>query len=181
MSASKRLPSFSWMRPTTGKVREALISSLAPYLENARVLDIFAGTGSLGLAALDAGASEAWFIEGDKRSFKILAENVASRKNEQIKLILGKLPAALDRLSGVFDIIIADPPYDSKDGDAAFSNLERYAAPGAIVVFEHHHKHIFPEKQGALVQIKQKKYGETMLTYWQKQENSSEGEESPCI
>ena len=71
MNKNPRLPSRTWMRPTTSKTREALTATLRPYIdESSKVLDLFAGTGSLGLALLEEGCAEATFIEGDRRSLK---------------------------------------------------------------------------------------------------------------
>ena len=90
---SRRLPSHAGMRPTTAKVREALMAILGPALEGARVLDLFAGTGSLGLAALEEGAAEVLFVEGDARSLKVLHQEVGERG----RIVRGRLPAALAR------------------------------------------------------------------------------------
>lgn len=165
--SNKRLPSRSWMRPTTAKTREALIASLQPYItETAAVLDLFAGTGSLGLALLEAGCAQAVFIEGDRRSLKFLQEQTGG----QGEIICGDLPKALERLRGRrFDIIVADPPYNSKEGPETLLKLSPYTAEGGVVVFEYHHKEEYPQDFQDFVIIKRKRYGETALTFWQKQ------------
>lgn len=158
----KRLPSRTWMRPTTNKVREALISTLLPYLPEAMVLDLFAGTGSLGLAALDAGAREAVFIESDPRSLKFLAQETLGRG----KAILGKLPQALERVQGKFDIIVADPPYNSPEGPLTLQQAANLLTPEGWLVFEHHHKEDYPDDTPLLTLVKRKRFGETALSFW---------------
>lgn len=174
MSKSKRLPSRDWMRPTTGKTRESLMASLANELVGARVLDLFAGTGSLGLAALEAGASEAVFVEADNRSLKFLREEMNQEiariglDEKAIHIVNGRLPAVLERLNGNFDIILADPPYNSAEGLATLLAIESLLKDGGIAVFEHHHKENYPEQAGKLSLYKRRRFGETALSFWQK-------------
>lgn len=165
---SRRLPSETWMRPTTSKVREALINSLQLRLPQARVLDLFAGTGSLGLACLKAGSGSVVFVESDRRSLKYLIDEVsqAGAPEPVCRIIHGKLPSALNRLEGQFDVILADPPYNSTEGPQTLALLNDYLAPGGIIVFEHHHKENYPPEINGLKLEKCKRYGETALSFW---------------
>lgn len=165
---SRRLPSETWMRPTTNKVREALISSLQLRLPQARVLDLFAGTGSLGLACFQAGCREVVFVESDRRSLKYLIGEVsrAGAAEPACRIIHGKLPLALSRLEGQFDIILADPPYNSAEGPQTLALLSGCLSPEGIIVFEHHHKENYPEEVNGLKLEKCKRYGETALSFW---------------
>ena len=167
---SRRLPSETWMRPTTGKVREALISSLQMRLPQARVLDLFAGTGSLGLACLKAGCSAAVFVESDRRSLKYLIDEVSrdGAREPSCRIIHGRLPSALSRLEGQFDIILADPPYNSEEGPQTLALLSEYLNPDGIIVFEHHHKENYPSEINGLKLDKCRRYGETALSFWVK-------------
>ncbi|MCR4783614.1 MAG: RsmD family RNA methyltransferase [bacterium] len=163
---TSRLPSKSWMRPTTSKTREALTAALQSYIDDTTiVLDLFAGTGSLGLALLEIGCQSAVFIEGDRRSMPYLREAVKNRGS----IIFGLLPKALDKLKGTqFDIAVADPPYNSPHGPETLKLLEPYIKPGGIVVFEYHHKEDYPGDFGAFKVIRSRRFGETQLTFWQK-------------
>ena len=163
---SKRLPSHAGMRPTTAKVREALMAILGPDLEGARVLDLFAGTGSLGLAALEEGAAEAVFVESDPKSLRVLQEQVGPRG----PILRGRLPAVLARVVGPFDLVLADPPYGAPEGPATLATLEALVRPGGLVVFEHHHKDPYPERAGALVRYRQERYGETAVSFWRRED-----------
>ncbi len=159
---SARLPSHASMRPTTAKVREALMAILAHEVPEARVLDLFAGTGSLGLAALDQGASQVVFVESDPRSCRILQQQVGARG----PILRGRLPAVLARVAGTFDLVLADPPYGAPEGPETLEALPSVVRPGGLVVFEHHHKDPYPERSGPLVLVRRERYGETALSFW---------------
>ncbi|MGM9991885.1 MAG: RsmD family RNA methyltransferase [Candidatus Bruticola sp.] len=177
MKPNPRLPSRTWMRPTTNKTREALTATLRPYLDSSsRVLDLFAGTGSLGLALWHEGCAEVTFVEGDKRSLKFLHEAVGTVG----RIVFGQLPKALECLSGQqFDIIVADPPYNSEDGPQTLLSLDKYTSPGGIVVFEYHHKENYPREFANFTLVKTKRFGETALTFWQKKDTTILPQDAP--
>ena len=160
----KRLPVHPGMRPTTAKVREALMAILASELDQARVLDLFAGTGSLGLAALEEGAREVVLVESDPRSLKALQQAVGSLG----PILRGRLPAILARVVGPFDVVLADPPYGAPEGPETLAGLEPLLRPGGLVVFEHHHKDFYPEVSGDLHLFRRERYGETALSFWRR-------------
>src|SRR5215212_7911425 len=101
-------------RPTTDRVREAWMSVVAPELSGARVLDLFAGSGALGLEALSRGAAHATFVEHDAKALAALRANVdtlgAAPRTRIVKHDAVKLVATLER--GAFDVAFADPPYN---------------------------------------------------------------------
>ena len=101
-------------RPTEGRVREALFSIWSDRIENARVLDLFAGSGVVGLEAVGRGALSALAVDGDLRAVKILEANAALLKDKGIKVRRLTLPAGLSRLTGPFDLVFADPPYAAR-------------------------------------------------------------------
>jgi 16S rRNA (guanine966-N2)-methyltransferase len=111
------------VRPTQDRVREALFASLAPRLPGARVLDLYAGTGALGLEAWSRGACEVVWVERDRRAFEILQRNVAELCRDErggatyclrmdVRRFLRRPPEGL----GAFDLIVADPPYKADPG-----------------------------------------------------------------
>jgi 16S rRNA (guanine966-N2)-methyltransferase len=146
------------------RVRESLFAILEPYLEGAVVLDLFAGTGGLGLEALRRGAARAVFVESDPRSLRVLQENL--RGEARATVVRGRLPGALERLTGPFDLILADPPYGSPAGLETLGRLEPLGRPGSLAVFEHHHKEPYPERCGALELFRRERYGETALSFY---------------
>lgn len=146
------------VRPTTGKVRESIFSTLDEYWEGARVLDLFAGSGSLGLAAQEAGAREVVAIEGHSR--------VAAPLRKKLKLIVGVLPAALSKLEGRFDIILGDPPYGVPEGPATLALLSPFLEPDGWIVWEHHHKDPYPDPIPGLSLWRCRRFGETAVSYY---------------
>lgn len=105
-------------RPTSSRLRETLFNICQGYIEGANFLDLFAGSGAMGLEALSRGASYCTFIDSDRNSFKAIQSNLeAMGQSQNGKVIMGNVFAWLERLSREnrrFDIIYADPPYDAQ-------------------------------------------------------------------
>ena len=99
-------------RPTTDKVKESIFNCIQFDVEDARVLDLFAGTGQLGIEALSRGAKSALFVDKRADAVKLVRENLAlCHLEENAQVICGDSLAALGTQSGRFDIIFLDPPY----------------------------------------------------------------------
>ena len=147
------------VRPTTAKVLESIMATLQPYWEGARVLDLFAGSGSLGQAALEAGAAEVIFVEGHAR--------VAAPLRRHHQVIVGVLPLALHKVCGSFDIILGDPPYGDPAGPQCLALLAPRLQPQGWVVWEHHHKDPYPEAIEGLELWRRRRFGETAVSYFQ--------------
>jgi 16S rRNA (guanine966-N2)-methyltransferase len=177
-----KAPRGSGTRPTSDRVREALFMALEP-LSGLRVVDLFAGSGALGIEALSRGAARADFVERDAGARRVLEENLAALGLEACSRVWAlELPLGLARLDGVLrqaDLVLADPPYG---GDAARAVLEALGQggpwqPRARVVLEHHAKDGVPESAGDLVRVRVRRYGETMVSTYQPAEASGTGEE----
>src|SRR3989441_12933158 len=114
-------------RPTTDQVRLALLDALAPWLEGARVLDLFAGAGGVGLEALSRGAAHATFVERDARAVAALAANVrALGVGSRARVVRAEVGRALGRLAAAgerYDVVFLDPPYDGDVGAATLAAL----------------------------------------------------------
>ncbi|HEX8692922.1 MAG TPA: 16S rRNA (guanine(966)-N(2))-methyltransferase RsmD [Longimicrobium sp.] len=149
-------------RPTTDRVREAWMSTVAPHLPGARVLDLFAGSGALGLEALSRGAGHATFVEQDAKALASLKANVdalgAGGRVTVVKADALKYAAGLE--AGAFDVAFADPPYGR---GIARALAERFAeAPFAhLLCVEHGRDDALPELPGA----RTRRYGDTCLTF----------------
>ncbi len=150
------------VRPTTAKVRESLLAILADRLWEAKVLDLFAGSGSLGLACLESGAASVVFVEGDPG----VARDLRPRLPRGTRLVQGKLPAALNRVKGLFDLVLADPPYDTPYGLQCLNRLEAKLEQDGLAVFEHHHKQSYPDHCGSLKLVRRDRHGETALSFY---------------
>jgi 16S rRNA (guanine966-N2)-methyltransferase len=106
-----RMPKGAATRPTADRVREALFSMLGD-LSGARVLDLYAGSGALGIEALSRGADSAVFVERDRSAASVIERNLADLGLEQ-RVIADDALRFLARGQGVFDVVFCDPPYDS--------------------------------------------------------------------
>jgi 16S rRNA (guanine966-N2)-methyltransferase len=156
------------VRPTSNKVADALFNSLAARVLDARVLDLFAGTGRLGIEALSRGAREAVFVERDPRNVAMIKDNLASagvaahgavRRGNALTEA-----AALAEAGRQFDLIILDPPYGR---GLQRETLQRLAAttalaPGGLIIAEGHWRDTPGEVPG-LEQVKSSRYGETAV------------------
>ena len=138
---SRRLhtPKGSATRPTSDRAREALFARLGP-VDGARVADLFAGGGSLGLEALSRGAATCCFVESGRAALLALRANLADLAPAGAVVVSRPLPAALDRLTTPFDLLFLDPPYAAEPLlTATLAHLARGSlfAGGALIVVEH--------------------------------------------
>jgi len=118
------------LRPTSDMLRETLFNILGPRVEGSRFLDLFAGTGALGIEAISRGAISAVFVENHPAAVRLIRENLASLEiNVEARIIASSVSPALEKLqkegAAVFDFIFLDPPYtNEKDYEATFRSLE---------------------------------------------------------
>jgi 16S rRNA (guanine966-N2)-methyltransferase len=159
-------------RPTADQVRIALADTLAPRWPGARVLDLFAGVGGVGLEALSRGAAHATFVERDARAVAALRANVAALGvQERASVRAGDVGRELARLAAAgarFDVVFLDPPYAT---DLAADTLARLGegtllADEAVVVAQHFTKRPPPPRAGRLGAVRTRRFGETTLTFF---------------
>lgn len=174
-SRALRAPRGSATRPTSDRVREALFAILASLgaLENARVLDLYAGTGALAFEALSRGAAFATLVESSREAIAALRANVAALGLEDRTHVLAldlrkALPRIVDR--GPFDLVLADPPWSLVGGGdvlRALSDLvsAEALAGEALIVLEHAARTPSPAPDG-LVRTDARRYGDTALTFY---------------
>ncbi|HEU5209998.1 MAG TPA: 16S rRNA (guanine(966)-N(2))-methyltransferase RsmD [Longimicrobiales bacterium] len=148
-------------RPTTDRVREAWMSVLQHDLPGARVLDLFAGSGALGLEALSRGAAHATFVERAAAPLKALEANIRRLQPESVEVVKDDALRYARRLEAdAFDIVVADPPYDEGHATALVELfLERGFA--RILAVEHRTKESLDHVAGAHT----RRYGDTALTF----------------
>jgi 16S rRNA (guanine966-N2)-methyltransferase len=154
-------PSGSQVRPTLDRVREAWMSILQFDLPGARVLDLYAGSGALGLEALSRGAISADFVEKNPKSVRTLEENIAALDAGELSTIHRRSALAFaDSLGALsYDVAFADPPYTT--GEAA-KLAERWKADpfSRVLSVEHEAKATMPD--GGVT----RKYGSTAITFY---------------
>ncbi|MFA4991960.1 MAG: 16S rRNA (guanine(966)-N(2))-methyltransferase RsmD [Candidatus Omnitrophota bacterium] len=159
------------IRPTSDKVRAALFNILRGRTAGARFLDLYCGSGAIGIEALSQGASKAVFVDSDFKSIHILKKNLAGL-NIKIDTIYNKdgiKAIDLFKASGErFDIVFLDPPYNK---DMAKNTLIKISAcdiltPNAVVVAEIFKKESLPERIGALIKSRTYKYGDTVMEFY---------------
>lgn len=160
------------IRPTAAKVREAVFSILGPAVGGLRVLDLFAGTGALGIEALSRGAAVAVFVEDHPESLKVLRRNLEDLGLAD-RTTVWPLPvtAALKKLAGQverFGLAFLDPPYGGGDAVAALTALAslNLLRPGARVVVEHSRRESLPEACGQLGRLEVRRYGDTQVAFY---------------
>jgi len=159
------------LRPTSGLVREAIFNILGDEVQDASVLDIYAGTGSLGLEALSRGARSAVFVEGEAASCTAIHASLARTGfTASAKVLRGRLPGALSAIEGPFDIILMDPPYADENAPDTLIQLAGLLAPGGVVVYEHGSRYNPPERPGNLQLTDGRVYGDSAIALYRHKE-----------
>lgn len=134
-----KVPKIRDVRPTQESIRTAIFNILGDLVENKKVLDLYAGSGSLGIEALSRGAKEAIFIESNRHGCKVIKENLAHAKiSPKGKVICRDVKQALLELpDNDIELVFLDPPYSIGKLDYIFRVLVPHLRRGAIVVYEH--------------------------------------------
>ena len=167
------------LRPTSDRLRETLFNVLAPNIAGSRFVDLFAGTGAIGIEALSRGAAEVVFIENHAPAATLIRRNL-----ESLGVSTGATVLAVDALRGLallaarkkvaepgFDCIFLDPPYAAAEDYARvleYLGSADLLAPGAIVVAEHHRKFDLREEAGALRRFRVLRQGDAALSFYRR-------------
>ncbi|MBN1446085.1 MAG: 16S rRNA (guanine(966)-N(2))-methyltransferase RsmD [Candidatus Omnitrophica bacterium] len=169
------------LRPTKDLVREAIFDTLRGWIESKRVLDLFAGTGALGIEAVSHGAQEVFFVESDRDAVNSIRKNIEYLNISDICTVKkGKAEKVIETLENEkFDLIIADPPYDYP-GNKILHILQsiaglKVAGDEGIIVFEHGDRDKLPEVEGLAV-YKEKTYGKSMVSYLKAVKNEKDSD-----
>jgi 16S rRNA (guanine966-N2)-methyltransferase len=162
-------------RPITDRVKETLFDILGGSLLDARVLDLYAGSGAIGIEALSRGAAHATFVERGAPALNAIRQNLErTRLSDRATVVAGDVLAFLARGEDrAFDLAVLDPPYEER---AILAPLERLAARmelGGTVVVKHFWRTPVPEAAG-LVTVRVRRFGETSLTFLRRPGPTSE-------
>jgi 16S rRNA (guanine966-N2)-methyltransferase len=162
-------------RPLADRVKQTLFAILEPDLPGARVLDLFAGSGAAGIEALSRGAASATFVEHDAGAARVIGSNLAraSLAGPHADVVRDDALRWLRRADAPpFDVVIVDPPYDRADLLAeALEAVGPVVAPGGRVVAKHFWRDAPPETVGLLASERDRRFGETALTFYRRQED----------
>ncbi len=165
------------LRPTTGKVREALFDILRGSIKDVRFLDLYAGTGAIGMEALRQGASEVVFVEANKNYTKDIHRSLQrSGLSERASIFNKKALSFIEWAEAnrsTFDIIFLDPPYHTDEVIKALDAIDKsnILREDGIVIAEHFFKRHIPERFRRLHKIRDYRYGDTFLSLYKKIEN----------
>jgi len=171
------------LRPTSDMLRETLFNILGPRVEGSCFLDLFAGTGAVGIEAISRGAIAAAFVENHPAAIRLIRENLTSLEIKvEARIIASSVGAALEKLqkerTAVFDFIFLDPPYiNEKDYEATLRALENSSliTESTIVVAEHHKSFQLPASLGQFERVRVLRQGDAALSFYRPSnaENSS--------
>lgn len=170
------------IRPTSGRVKEALFNILSTIVVGKEILDLFAGTGSLGLEALSRGASGATFVDKDKDAFKILCSNIKllefEERSKTFFMDAFRAVKKFGREKKKYDIIFIDPPYGNNLYEKILIGLidEEIVSKDGMIIVEHPSSKKLKDNYKCFIKVKSQKYGNTLISIYTKEglnENSS--------
>jgi 16S rRNA (guanine(966)-N(2))-methyltransferase RsmD len=165
------------LRPTSDRLRETLFNVLGPGVVGSRFLDVFAGTGAVGIEALSRSAADVTFIENHAPAARLIRHNLDSLKitsgatilNVDALIALQKFAARHTPSTPPFDFVFVDPPYAAHVDYARtleFLATANFLAPDGLVIFEHHHKFQLPEQFDRLRRTRVLKQGDATLSFY---------------
>lgn len=162
------------LRPTSDYLRETLFNVLGPAIDGSRFLDLYAGTGAVGIEALSRGAIEAVFVENHRAAAKLIRENLASLKiTSGVRVIAADVASTLAKLATLdghpFDFVFLDPPYaDEGEYDATMNILRNSSllSQNSLVIAEHRKSFALSETFGDLRRVRVLKQGDAVLSFY---------------
>ncbi len=168
-------PAGMGTRPTSDRLRETLFNVLAPRLKGARVLDLYAGSGAVGIEALSRGAAAAEFVEradGALKALRANLKNLGLHGAVHASAVVAFLRRA-GKNAGAFDIVFLDPPYDAEEEYEAVLGLlgggaRGVLSEGAVVIAEHARRDALAEEFGALRRVRLLEQGDAALSFYER-------------
>ncbi len=165
-------PTSRHIRPTADRVRETLFNVLGQWLEGQAVLDLYAGTGALGLEALSRGAGRAVLVDSDREALGLCRQNAqAVGFADQVEILgqpVARAVEALGRRGARFELIFADPPYAARGVEQVLEQVGQAGllAPGGVLVIEHDKRESAPEAHEGLARVDQRRFGDTLASFY---------------
>ena len=167
-----RSPKGDHIRPTNDKVKEAMFSMLIPFMYDGFVaVDLFTGSGNLGIEAISRGAGRVFFSDDSRESLALARENInICGVMDRAVLLSGDFKANIKRINEPVDIYLLDPPYADGCILPALQTIQEKGnlRDGGVVVCEHAHRDVLPEEAYGLTAIRSRRYGAIGVTIYQK-------------
>lgn len=169
-----KYPDMKNTRPTQASIKESLFNIIMNYVPESKVLDLFAGSGSLGIEALSRGAESTIFVDQNSTCRDIIVENLEKtkllNKAKVIKLDVFSAIRQLGKQGEKFDIIFLDPPYNMKFLVNTVQSIDEFdiISEEGIIACEHHKNEEAPETIGGLNKVRVKSYGEKIYSFYLK-------------
>lgn len=159
------------VRPTTDRIKEAIFSSLQFDIPNCNFLDLFSGSGQMGIEALSRGARSATFVDNNIKSIQVIKDNLKETELFEKAIVLTSDGIEfLTQTSQKYDIIFLDPPYNMGLSQVSLSKIENCINQDGIIVCEHKYGEDIPKNVGEFEIFKNKKYGQIEITIYKKLE-----------
>ncbi len=161
-------PTWSGLRPTSDRLRETLFNVLGSRVQGARVLDLCAGTGAVGIEALSRGAVHVTLVDADPRACRLAAANLAvCGLDEGYAIVRSTVEEAEARLTTPFDIVFVDPPYDDPAFGRWVAAASALVAPDGLLVVEHARTRDCGAAAGRLARVRELRSGDSALSFYQ--------------
>ena len=157
-------------RPTSESVKEALFSMIQFEIEDKKVLDLFAGSGQLGIEALSRGARFCTFVENNKGAKAVVENNISHCGFEEVSQVIMADAVSFSSRRGHFDIVFLDPPYHKGLIEKCMPGIMNSMDDNGIVVCETSRDESLPERFGCFSVFKEKNYGKTKITLYRREQ-----------
>jgi 16S rRNA (guanine966-N2)-methyltransferase len=160
------------LRPTSDRLRETLFNVLGPAIEGSLFIDVFAGTGAMGIEAISRGAAEVIFVESHAKAAQLIRRNLESLEIRNAELLQADAVTALEKIAHrhvVADFVFVDPPYENVDDYSRvleFLDGAHLIAPQGMVIVEHYFKLKLPERFERLERTRLLEQGDASLSFF---------------
>jgi 16S rRNA (guanine966-N2)-methyltransferase len=189
MSKGRKLatPKSQSLRPTSDRVKESIFNVLGEEIEGGVVLDLYAGTGNLGIESLSRGAKKVIFVEKGRHALGLIQRNLAQfgleEKSEILPIDANRAIGILNQRGEYFDLIFIDPPYEKGLIEKTLTKLDSHQIyhRDSLLVIEHHRRELLPPLLNRWNLIRQRQMGDTMMSFLTPREDraSTEAEIEP--
>ncbi|MDY7232957.1 16S rRNA (guanine(966)-N(2))-methyltransferase RsmD [Hyalangium rubrum] len=165
-------PTSKHIRPTADRVRETLFNVLGQFLEGQAVLDLYAGTGALGLEALSRGAGRAVLVDSDREALALCRQNTDTLGfTSQVEILaqpVARAVEALGKRGERFELVFADPPYAARVVESVLELVVRAGllAPGGMLIIEHDKREPAPDSHEGMSREDQRRFGDTLMSFY---------------